>query len=99
MPKSELTAPLQELKAPTKYADTQQTVYAHLCPTTQFSEVTGLTSSKPQYVMNACFEKGQTFVVVQQAGKYSFLRRAQTFGLELQTFIFNHSRFKLQFSL
>lgn len=32
MSKSELTAPLQELKAPTKYADTQQTVYAHLCP-------------------------------------------------------------------
>lgn len=37
MPKSQLTAPLQELKAPTKYADTQQAVYAHLCPTTQFS--------------------------------------------------------------
>lgn len=55
MPKSDLTAPLQELRAPTKYADTQQTVYAHLCPPTQFSEVTGLTSSKPQYVMNACF--------------------------------------------
>lgn len=48
MPKSELTAPLQELKAPTKYADTQQTVYAHLCPATQFSEVTGLTKDLGQ---------------------------------------------------
>lgn len=33
MPKSQLPDPLQELKAPTKYADTP--AYA-LCPTTQF---------------------------------------------------------------